>query len=924
MKLISTTLFILLTAFTFAQKLSIEGKVVDANGGEPIIGATVSLLQSTDSLLLAGEITDIDGTFKISDEKKRDFLLRISYIGYETLFRSINSEDDVDLGTLNLYQARQVLDEIVVEAEVVTGEQRGDTVAYNAAAFTTLNDATTQDLLTKMPGIVIQNGQVQAEGETIQRVMVDGKEFFGGDVNTALQSLPAEMIKKIEIYNRKSEKAMLTGFDDGNEEKTINIVTKASKKIGQFGKMTAGYGSRDRYQAAASVNFFKDDQRWTVTGISNNINVTNFTADPNSQGEERTQDGEINTNNVGLQYSNTFFNKLDVSGNYGFSNRRNVADGALIRDYILPSRSDQVYEEFNSTERNDFDHRLNMRVEYRISPRNTLIFLPRIGIKNDINDDRFFGSTSIAGDALNQTTNESQSNNFDNDYSANLLFSHKFLKPGRRLTLSGNTEYHNNEDDANRRAENVFFLENGQETELLNQNITREREGFDIEGGFSYVEPIHQNGKIELEYEFRNRKNDSEKLLFDLFEEPIDPSQRRILETALSNVFNNEYMTNEAELGYQYQNDRFMAQFELQYQRADLNNDQLFPVDEDLNRTFYSLLPDFRLEYQITDNSNFELNYYTWTREPRVGQLQEVIDNTNPLQLRIGNPNLDQEYNNRWRLRYRLRNPSKETSFYAGMRASLVNNQITSTTFIAEETFQVNDDVTLEKGGQLIRPQNIDGNWDIGTFVNFGRPIKVIKSNFNIWTGVGYRQLPGIVNNEKSFTNSTGFRLGLNLSSNISDKVDFNISTRSSYNIVENSLRPQLNNNFFRHYTRVNFNAIVWKGITLRTDINHSYLDGLAEGIDNSFLLVNGSIGKKVMKDDRGEISLRVYDLFQQNNNIDREITEIYIQDSERTVLRRYFMLSFTYNLRHFNSGASLDDFELGDDGRDRRRRRRG
>ena len=923
MKYIFSLSFLFILQLSFGQKLSISGKVIDASQGEPIIGATVSLLQSTDSLLLAGEVTDIDGNFTINDEQKKDFLLRISYIGYKTLFRNFEAEDDIDLGTINLFQASEILEEIVVEAEVVTGEQRGDTVAYNAAAFTTLKDANTQDLLSKMPGIVIQNGQVQADGEAIQRVMVDGKEFFGGDVNTALQSLPAEIIKKIEIYDRKSEKAMLTGFDDGNEEKTINIVTKASKKVGQFGKMTAGYGNDDRYQAAASVNFFNDQQRWTVTGISNNINLTSFTADPNSQGEERTQDGEINTNNIGLQYSNTFFKKLDVSGNYGFNNSRNQADGELLRDYILPSREDQIYEEFNSTERNDLDHRLNMRVEYRINEKNTLIFLPRIAIKNDMNNNQFFGATRITGEPLNQTTNSFQSNNLDNDYRANLLYNYKFNKPGRTLTLSGNTEYHSNADDAFRQAQNIFYSESGQEMEMLDQNIIRNRGGFDLEGGFSYVEPIGKYSKIELEYEIRNRTNNSQQLNFDLFDEPSEAEDVRFLNRALSNVFYNEYLTNEAELGYQYKNEKLMAQVQLEYQRADLINDQVFPVESDLDRRFHSLLPDFSFEYQISKTSNFELNYYTWTREPRVSQLQEVIDQTNPLQLRVGNPNLNQEYNNRWRLRYRLRNPAKETTFYAGMRASLVNNEITSATFIAEERFAVNNDVTLEKGGQLIRPENVNGNWDIGTFINYGMPVKYLKSNFNVWTGVGYRQLPGIINNQKTFTNSTGFRLGLNLSSNISDKIDFNISTRSSYNIVENSLRPQLDNNFFRHITRLNFKAIIWKGIIFRTDINHQYFDGLSEGIDNTFLLVNGSIGKKVLKNDRGEISLRVYDLFKQNNNIDRDVTEIYIQDSERTVLQRYFMLSFTYNLRRFNSGVSIDDFEMGGDD-NRRRGRRG
>lgn len=906
MKFFQIALFLLVSQFAFGQKYSISGRVLDGRNGEPVIGATVSLLQATDSVLVTGEITDIDGYFTMRDVKRRDYLLQVSYVGYERLFKYINSENDIDLGVLPLMEASQVLEEVVVQAEMVTGSQRGDTISFNAAAFTTLKDANTQDLISKMPGIVIQNGQVQAEGEAVQKILVDGKEFFGGDINTALQSLPAEIVKNIEIYDRKSEQAQLSGFDDGNDVKTINIVTKPSKKVGQFGKMDAGYGTDNRYQVASSVNFFNGGQRWTVNGLSNNVNITNYSADPNSQGESRTQDGVINTNNIGLQYSNTFFKVLEISGNYGYSNRKNQAEGNLFRDYILPGQEDQVYEQQSINERRDQDHRLNMRVEYRINPRNTIILLPRADIKNDVNANSFFGATTVDQKLINQTDNTTNSNNDDNDYGLNLLYNHKFLKEGRTVTLRANAESHRNIDVAQRQALSKFFLDDSVEDDLLNQNINRDRAGKDMEFGLSYTEPAGKNGKFELEYEYRNRKNDSEKLNFDIFE-----NSEQILDTSLSNVFTSEYITNEAELGYQYKVENLSIQVELEYQNANLNNNQIFPQTSKLERNFNNFLPTFRLNYQMSKNSNLEINYFTWTREPGIGQLQEVVDNSNPLQLRIGNPNLNQEYNNRIRARFRNRNAEKETSFFAGVDASLVDNFITNTTLIANQSLPINDQITLEQGGQLIKPQNVDGNWSLRSFVNYGLPLARIKSNFNVWTGVGFRQLPGIINEQKTYTQSTDFSLGLNLSSNISDRVDFNISTRSNYSLVDNSLRPELSNNFFRHTNQLNLKAIIWKGITVRTDLRHQFFTGLAEGIDPSYFLVNGSIGKKMLKDDRGELSIRVYDLFRQNNNVNRDITELYIQDSERTVLQRYFMLSFTYNLRHFSTGASLDDFKV-------------
>lgn len=917
MKLIQVFVLVLFAQLVSAQQFSITGRVMDAKNGEPVIGATVSLLQAPDSMLVRGEITDIDGYFAIKDIKKREYLLQISYVGYERFFTSLNSDSDINLGTLPLQEASQLLDEVVVKAEMVTGSQKGDTISFNAAAFTTLKDANTGDLIAKMPGIVIQNGQVQAEGETVQKILVDGKEFFGGDVNTALQSLPAEMVKNIEIFDRKSEKAQLSGFDDGNDVKTINIVTKPSKKVGQFGKMDAGYGTDNRYQLASSVNFFNGDQRWTVNGLSNNINVTNYSADPNSQGETRSQDGVINTNNLGIQYSNTFFKVLEISGNYGYSHRKNQAEAKLFRDYILPSQEDQVYDEQSKSQRRDQDHRLNMRIQYKINERNTFIFLPRIDVKNDINQNSFFGVTSLSDGPLNQTDNASHSDNDDRDYSANLLYNHKFLKEGRTITLRGNTESHENLDEAERMALSRYFLEDSIEDDLLHQNIYRDRSGQDYSFGGSYTEPVGTYGKIELEYEFRNRKNDSDKRNYDILE-----NNEELLDTLLSNVFNSDYSTQEAELGYQFRKDKVSLQVELEYQRANLANFQAFPQVSELMRDFNSLLPTFRLNYQISKGSNLEVNYFTWTREPGIGQLQEVVDNSNPLQLRIGNPLLDQEYNNRIRARYRNRNTKKETSFFAGFDASIIDKFITNTTTIASESMPVNEEITLEKGGQLIKPQNVDGNWNVRSYVNYGLPITAIKSNFNAWTGVGYRQLPGIINELTSYTKSTDFSLGLNLSSNISDRVDFNLSTRSNYSMVDNSLRPELSNHFFRHTNQLNFKAIIWKGLTLRTDLRHQYITGLADGIDPSYLLFNGSLGKKVLKDERGEVSIRVYDLFRQNNNVNRDITELYIQDSERTVLQRYFLVSFTYNLRHFSTGTSIDDYKIEPSGNENERRR--
>ncbi|GLR19410.1 outer membrane beta-barrel protein [Portibacter lacus] len=921
MKYFFIFLSLLFVQVSIAQKISISGKILEGENNEPVIGASISLLQSIDSLLIRGEVSDIEGNFLIKNIKSNDFLLRINYLGFEPIYHPFNAEKDIDLGTFKMYESAELLDEIVVEAEVVTGTQRGDTISYNAAAFTTLADADTKDLIAKMPGIVIIDGQVQAEGEAVQKVLVDGKEFFGGNVNTALESLPAEIVQNIEIYDKKSDKAELTGFDDGNELKTINIVTKPSKKVGQFGKLSAGIGTNENYRLNSKVNFFNDEQRWTVNADANKIHLSNLTVDSEAQSGNYNQDGENNSNNIGIQYSNTFFKKLEFSGNYRYGNSDNRSVGNVYREYSIPSRSDQIYKEFSSTGSSNLEHNFNVRLEYQVNDRNKFIFTPRVTLKNNSFDKKFQGATSILEDPLNYTTNVSDGITFDNDYKADLHYSHKFSKKGRTISLRAVSEYHTNDDDGNRIAENIFYTDSTQVSEDLNQNIIKERSGFDVEFGASFTEPLGKNSRIEIEYEIRNRKNDSDQLNYDLQGENPNGDPFRYLDTMLSNVFNTEYVTNEAKFGYLYRLKNIKFQTHLEFQRADLMNAQYFPYQSDLNRNFFSILPNFRFDYKIGKNSNIEVNYYTSTREPGIGQLQEVINNSNPLRLYVGNTNLDQEYNNRIRARYKVRNSKKERNLYIGLDASIVNNDIINSTFIAEEEVRLSDEITLPKGGQLNKPVNVDGSWNVRTSINYGQPIKLIKSNVNFRTSIRHSQLPGIINDEIALTNSTNFNFGISLSSNISDRIDFNISSSPNYNLVDNSLKPNENRNYFSHTGQVDFKAIMWQGITFKTNIKHQYIDGLSGGTTNTFILIGGSIGKKIFKNERGEISISVYDLLNQNNNINRRVTESYIQISESTVLQRYFMLNFTYNLRRFAAGLSQKDFKL-DDQENRRRRR--
>jgi hypothetical protein len=377
----------------------------------------------------------------------------------------------------------------------------------------------------------------------------------------------------------------------------------------------------------------------------------------------------------------------------------------------------------------------------------------------------------------------------------------------------------------------------------------------------------------------------------------------------LSNTFESQYITQELEFGYQFTAEKFKMQTELQYQDAKLDNKQQFPQPFDLKRNFNSILPTVRMEYKFSPNTNIQIDYDTYTNEPQINQLQNVIDNTNPLQLRTGNPKLDQAYSNNLRLRFRSNNPDTDRNWFLYAQSTLVDNYISNSSFIADEPTEIQDGIILEKGSQLNKPVNLDGFFELRSWASYGMPLGFLKSNFNINAGAGFTRRPGLVNDQLGFNNSQRLSTGLSINSNISDQIDFNIWSRSSYNKVENTLNPSLNDTFFNQRFSLNFNWIFWEGFIYRLDLNHQINAGLSEGFDNSFSLVNMSLGKKIFKNQRGEVSIMVYDLFAQNANVRRNITETFIEDIQTNVLQRYFMLTFTYNIRRFSKGMDEDAY---------------
>jgi len=909
MKFLSVFLFFVFQASLLSsQTFTIKGKVLEYGKDDPIPYANVLILAVSDSTQIGGTISEIDGEFELSGIREGQYLFKIQFLGYQNFFKILLVNSNQDLGKISLKEEATALNEVIVAARRSSGSQKSDTTLYNADAFKTMKDASAQVLIEKLPGVISEGGVLQAQGENIAQILVDGKPFFGTDVQAALQNLPAEVIQSIEIFDQKSEKAQMSGFDDGQRLKTINIITKPNRRKGQFGKMTGGFGTDDRYLAGSSINAFNEDRRVTFTGLANNLNMLNFSSDANSQGDGRPQEGIVTTHILGMNYSDLWGEKIKITGSYSYTNRENLGVISRFRDFVTTDESSQTYIENSTTIRKVHDHQANIRFDYNPNEKNRILYIPSFSANFENENSSFLGETNNGRIPINQVENKRTGIYKDFDFFNRLIYSHKFNKAGRTLTWRSILHKGWNLDESKRNAENIFFETGQTRTEQINQQTSRERQGLRWESGVSFTEKIGVKGQLEAEYEIGNRSNDSDQRIFNVNGGDFE-QQSLVLDTTLTNVFLSNYLTQEVELGYQYATEKFKFQTEVQYQNAKLNNSQDFPKTFELNRKFSAVLPTMRLEYKFSPATNIQLDYDSRTAEPQIRQLQPVIDNSNPLQLRTGNPDLDQSYTHEVRVRFRSQNQDTDKSWFLFTSSSFINNFISNSTLIAKEATQLEDGILLEKGSQLNRPVNLNGYWDLRTWLSYGMPLDFMKSKLNLNIGGGVTQRPGQVNEKIGFNNSQRISGGFSLNSSISDQIDFNIWSRSSFNNVENTLNSNLNNRFFQQRFRINFNWIIWEGIVYRLDLNHQINTGLNAGFNNNFSLINMSLGKKIFKNQRGEISLMAYDILGQNANVRRNINDNFIEDIQTNVLQRYFMLSFTYNLRRFSKGMDEDKY---------------
>lgn len=954
-RILLTTLLTFCAAAAFAQRGSVTATVVNADTGESVAGAVLIVSPVKTPEKQQGFTSAFKGAVSMPSLAYGEYKLSVSFIGYNNLDTTFRvSAPKLNLGVLKLKPGVQI-ETVVKEAKALRTSQKGDTVSYNAGAFKVVADADVEGLLKKMPGITVTDGTVEAQGETVKKIFVDGKEFFGEDVTTAIKSLPAEAVDRVEVYNKLSDAAEFSGMDDGEGYKALNIVTRPGMRQGQFGKLYAGFGydadteteDKFKYIAGGNANIFSGDSRISLIGLFNNVNQQNFSFEDilgvsgsggggrrGSVGQYmmRPQSGVATVNAIGINYSDSWGKRDQVTfqGSYFFNNTNTENRSTVEKWYEAPMRLDTLMTNGYSDTKG-YNHRFNARLEWKISENQNLMIRPRFSYQSNDPWSRTtgwqFGAPADGGSGYSRTDNFSDALRHGYNVGTSAVYRAKLGKNGRTITLDGSFSYSDNTNNSNSwsnvlgtlpdrpaidPATGVWNPENYTELRYL-RNLAPSS-SYSLRGSLTYTEPVAKYAQVSFQYRVSYNSQERDKRSYitgdDFSIAGLTPDR------SLSNSYESGYLTQSVGPGFRFSKERNTFIANVYYQRSALDG-QIVRDDAEKIKHAYNNVTYFMMgQLNINRENSLRLFVSSYTDSPSITDLQSVYDVSDAQNITHGNPNLKPTYSHRVNFHYTNSNVEKGRTF---MWMFSMN---TTLDYTASHLVQRPGEITID--GEAYSPNfystttNLDGYWQLRTHLSYGLPIGFLKSNFNVMAGVIYTKTPSmlggtvdsatgmIMGGERNDTKNMGYDFRAVLGSNISENVDFTLSWNGTYNEATNSLNSDNSKNrYFNHTAQGNLKVVFPLGFTFTASAAYSQYIGFTNDYSEDYLLCNAWLGKKVFRNRRGEVMIGVNDLLNQNRAFSRTTGSGYTQNSTNSVIGRYYMVQFTYNLRRFGKKGS-------------------
>ena len=901
----------------------VKVKILDAQTKQAVEFVTVYV--SKDGTIEKAQfgITDQNGEALIKGVRKGEYVLKAELLGYVMHSQKlVVNSSKYDVETILIKPDLTMLEEAKVSAVGNPMVVKEDTIEYNAASYKISDNDMLEDLLKKLPGVEVdEDGNVTANGEAITKITIDGKTFFLDDPTLASKNIPAKIVEKVKVVKKKSEQAAFTGIDDGEEEPIIDLSIVPGMMRGWFGNVSGGGGldtqtdAHDaRWQGAGIVGQFTDNTQLAVIVNGNNTNNRGFTdvsggmkggggSQMSRGGGSQMSNGKgVTTSWMGGVHANTHIGgdkDRMIGGSYMYGGSESLVKQDVFKTTFLENGSSMLSDDNSETVKFGDNHNFGADFEYKFNEKTSLMFKPRANIgcgRTDVHND--FNSLYDTGDKINEGYSD---NSTDMNYwktNGTLFLRHRIGETkGRTISLMSNYSLSGSDSQSNQYSETVNYQNRNED--VVDQRTNNDADSYSVTGRLSYTEPLGRNFFLEAAYKVGFVENNSEKLTYTKDNE----GKYSIIDNVYSNKIKNTFINHDAQINFQKQTDKLIAQIGFGVQPASTKSvTHLFTQDKDTVLSYNTLnwSPSAMLRYKISKTHGIMMRYSGYTNQPSITQLMPVADNSNPIRVNLGNAELLPEFAHSLRMYYNFTNRETFFSLNAYLRGSYVMDDI------------VNASWYNTKGVQFIAPINSEeASYSANAYVVLNSPIA--KSNFSVssstgislnhntsYTGFGETESIYEIMDELLAGRTTSYHLSEKLVLKYrNDFIETTLGGKVSYSDASYSIESQEQPSTWTNSVIASINATIPGGLEIKTDIDHIFYIGFEDGYNDAQTVWNAQISKLLFKNS-ATLTLKMYDILNQAKSVYRQTADNYFQDISNNTLGQYIMLSFTYRFGSF------------------------
>ena len=920
-KLLLCFIFLFPFCYTFAQSIQIKGEIVDKEASSNLINASVAVLQAKDSILVKFTRVAADGSFKFNNMPVGDYILLVTYPDYADYVESFKLNETIttkDFGKIGLLSKARLLNEVIVKGEAISMKVNGDTTEFNAGSFKVQPNAKVEDLLKQLPGISIdKDGKITAQGQTVNRVLVDGEEFFGDDPTLVTKNIRSDMVDKIQLYDDKSENAKFTGIDDGQISKTINLKLKEDKKKGYFGKLDAGGGNDNFYSTQGLLNFFNNKKKFSVYSTNGNTSRIGLDWEASrklgvggSSNIEISDDGGImifggggdsfsnqsfygegipKILNTGVHFENKWKEdkhainldyKYGVLDNLGFKNTINQNN---LPNNLLVNNTNNNFD--NSLNQN----KLNVIYDFKIDTSSNIKVTLENSVRNRSNVSTTLNSGfSNTNNLINNGSRNSTEDMAENKLATTLFYGKKFKKPGRTLVFRFNQSYSDNQSEGFLNS-NIDFYNNNQltRTDKINQLKNTDQESENYKTSLTFTEKLTKSTSLSTNYDFSFTKSLSKLGSFN-----TDANGKYTqLDPLFSNDLNFDINTHQGGLTFGYKKDKTNLSVGSKVAFSNLHQENLI-ANTVFDRDFVNFVPTLNYTYSFTKQKRIGFTYSGSTLQPNINQLQSVLNNNDPLNITLGNRDLGIAFQQRFSINYNSYKVLTEKGIYFYLSYDFTGNEI------------VNKINTTNEGFSSFTFQNLDNKTPNGFYTYLDYNQKLGKSKWQLGLGINgngntnYNIINTQLNQNKDYNGSLNVSL-----SKYTDNLNFSLDMRPGYRITQSSLQSIRNANGLVIENYMRLNVKLPNKVRLISNIEYTFQEA-STSFNTNFaqFIVNTSVEKSFLSKENLKLSLSGNDLFNQNAGFRRNVSGNNITQTSFNNIQRYFLMSLSWDFSKFGT----------------------